>query len=96
MRAAALALGGMLVVVAPAPAQASNANCEVWLETSWTGRSRPFIDCDKVVSGYESRARADCTAAPDTYTYWVRSDGVSAGAFCTFGARGVIQEIRAY
>jgi hypothetical protein len=87
---------GGVVTAAPASA-AVNANCSVWIESS-TGQAgqpirRPAINCLSVTGG-QARGRADCTAAPDTYTAWVRSYQSSMGASCLFGARGAILQTR--
>lgn len=88
----ALLAGGVLAA-APAQAQVS-ADCIVGLSQNSVGQSRPVISCAQVIGG-EARARADCTAAPDTYTSWVRSYQSSVGGYCLFGARGAILEVRA-
>ena len=76
------------------PATAA-ADCKVGLISDGAaGRSKPYIDCD-YVSGVQARGRADCTAAPDTYTKWVRSYSYSEGGYCLFGARGAIMLTRA-
>lgn len=80
------------VVAGPAEAQVS-ADCTVGLTQNSVGQSRPVISC-LTVTGGEARGKADCVAAPDTNTAWVRSYENSAGGYCLFGARGPVLETR--
>ena len=88
--AAMLATGA---AVAATPANAAQVGCATGLIVNAVGQSKPYITCASI-PGYEQRGRADCTAAPDTYTKWVKSWGTSEGGYCLFGARGAILERR--
>lgn len=90
LAAGVLALAG--VALSTVPASAASADCIFGLYSSGA-KSGPYIICAEV-SGAEARARADCTAAPDTYTRWVREYDSSRGGLCLFGARGAIMQTR--
>lgn len=83
-----LAFGGL-------PASAASFDCITEIRNNSAG-PYPAIRC-AVVQGGEARARADCVAAPDTYTSWINRPGSSIGAPCLFnGVRGSILETRAF
>lgn len=93
--AAALALGGALLVQGSAEA-ALWANCSGQILRNGAGQSAPRISCTTVGPRSEARGKLDCTAAPDTATAWVRAYQSSTGGFCLFGARGYSYEVRGY
>jgi len=88
-----LAIAAAAGVLTPLSASAVSADCVVGISSRGVYRF-PTIACAEVVDA-EARARADCTAAPDTYTAWVQSWETSVGGSCLFGARGAILAVRA-
>ena len=68
-------------------------DCTATLEQNGWGQSHAILDCGADTDN-EHRARADCTAAIDQYTRWIRANDASASGYCTWGARGVIIETR--
>lgn len=90
---ATVALGSL--ATGALPASAASFDCITEIRNNGAG-PYPAIRC-RVVQGGEARARADCVAAPDTYTGWLRAPGSSTGAPCLFnGHRGSILETRAF
>lgn len=88
-----LAAIGLLVAITPAQAAVTLDDCTATLEQNGWGQSHAILACGADTDN-EHRARADCTAAIDQYTHWIRANQTSASAYCTWGARGVIIETR--
>lgn len=91
--ASALGLGLMAsvgaMVATAVPAQAGSYDCSAYISNN-----RPVIYC-RQISGLEARTRADCAWAPDVYTRWISTAGVTAtGGPCVVPARGAILNIR--
>lgn len=74
---------------------APTASADVFTDCSVpVSRASVAIVCGLVYGG-QARGRGDCPAAPDVYTKWVRSDGVSYSGVClTYVRRGIL-EVRA-
>lgn len=91
--AGAMALSGLTVLAGPAQAAVEVDDCVADLQQNIVGQSRPRINCGEDTVN-EHRARANCTAAGDRYTGWVRAEQFDVGNYCPFGARGVSIETR--